>query len=53
MTEPKPATVLTETAAPTLPKPRRRMTDYLVPPIVIPVALSMVILIYMLVRGPV
>jgi hypothetical protein len=32
--------------------PRRRVTDYIVPPIVIPAALSIVLLIYMLVRGP-
>lgn len=53
MTETKHATILGETPAPVLPIPRRRrMVDYLVPPIVIPAALGIVILIYMLVRGP-
>lgn len=33
--------------------PRRRVADYIVPPIVIPAALSIVLLIYMLVSGPV
>jgi hypothetical protein len=53
MTETKPATLLAETPTPALPKARRKITDYLIPPIVIPAALSMVILIYILVRGPV
>jgi hypothetical protein len=47
----KEAPTPAETAA--APKRGRRAKDYLVPPIVIPVALSMVILIYILVRGPV
>lgn len=34
------------------PKTRRRAKDYIVPPIVIPAALSMVLLLYMLLRGP-
>ena len=33
-------------------KARRRLKDYIVPPIVIPAALSIVLLIYMLLRGP-
>jgi hypothetical protein len=39
-------------AAPAMAKRGRRVKDYLVPPLVIPAALSIVILIYMLVRGP-
>jgi hypothetical protein len=39
-------------AAPVPAKAWRRARDYIVPPIVVPAALSLVLLIYMLARGP-
>jgi hypothetical protein len=53
MTEPKQAAAPTETVAFAPPKRWRKAADYLIPPIVVPAALSMIILIYILVRGPV
>lgn len=32
--------------------PRRRVMDYIVPPVVVPAVLSIVLLLYMLLRGP-
>ena len=47
---PTGATAPAATAAPAMP--RRRVSDYIVPPIVIPAALAIVLLIYMLASGP-
>jgi hypothetical protein len=53
MTRIESALAPTVAAAPAAPAmPRRRVTDYIVPPVVVPAALSIVLLIYMLVRGP-
>jgi hypothetical protein len=53
MTESKQAAAPSETVAFAPPKRWRKAADYLIPPIVVPAALSMIILIYILVRGPV
>lgn len=50
MTRIEPALAPTGAIPPAMP--RRRVTDYIVPPIIIPAALSILLLIYMLVRGP-
>lgn len=47
---PKGASAQAATAAPAMA--RRRVADYIVPPIVVPAALAIVLLIYMLARGP-
>jgi hypothetical protein len=53
MTKTEIAPTPLETPVPAAATSRRRAKDYLVPPIVVPLALSMAILLYVLLRGPV